>query len=99
MDLAIAADLPLQSLHQFAVKDLMVVLGRTESGTFAFPDACPGSALPLHMGRVEGDTLICPWHSCRFDVRSGKRTAGAGLDLKPLTLRIEHGHLQLGTWQ
>lgn len=99
VDLMNAADLPLQAIRKFAVKDLIVLLCRSESGNFAFPDACPGTALPLHMGRIEGDTIVCPWHSCKFDIRSGKRTAGTGMDLKPLTLRNESGRLQLGTWQ
>ena len=34
-----------------------------------------------------------------FDVRTGKRTAGSGQDLPPLTVRIEKGHVQLSIWE
>ena len=33
----------------------------------------------MHLGRLEGTTLVCPWHGCRYDARTGRRQdAGAG---------------------
>ena len=99
IDLAPEESMSLDSMRNFQVLQMDVVLCRAGSGWHAFPNACPGSALPLHMGRISGDTLSCPWHACAFDVRTGKRTAGSGLDLKPLTLRIEAGRVELGIWE
>ena len=93
------AELEIDALVKVTVEDMEVVLCRVESGYHAFPNACPGSALPLHLGRVAGGDLICPWHSCAFDLGTGKRVAGSGLDLKPLTLRV-HGELvEVGLWR
>ena len=99
VDLLEVSDLPVGELRRLEVKQLEVVLGRSTDGYHAFPNACPGSALPLHMGRIVNDKLLCPWHSCSFDLHTGKREAGIGLDLKPLVVRIEGGRVQLGLWE
>ena len=99
VDLAAEESMPMDTMRSFQVKQMDIVLCRSDSGWHAFPNACPGSALPLHMGRISGDTMSCPWHACAFDVRTGKRTAGSGQDLKPLTLRIEAGRVELGIWE
>lgn len=45
-----------------------VVLYRLEDGTpAALEDACPHRKLPLSMGQLEGDTLVCGYHGLTFD--------------------------------
>jgi len=47
---------------------------RLDGEVYAYRNGCPpGSALTLHLGRLEGTTLVCPWHGCRYDARTGKR--------------------------
>lgn len=92
-------DLPLDAMQRCEVEKMDVVLCHSTSGFHAFPNACPGSALPLHMGRLSGETLFCPWHTCAFDISSGKRTAGAGMDLQPLTVRVESDQVQMSVWR
>ncbi len=43
---------------------------------YAFRNACPQESdreLPLDGGRLTGTVLVCPWHNCSYDARSGKR--------------------------
>ncbi|MGI8743664.1 MAG: Rieske (2Fe-2S) protein [Bryobacteraceae bacterium] len=91
--------MPVNSVRNLAVRKMDVLVSRSDSGWHVFPNACPGTALPLHMGRISGETLFCPWRTCAFDVRTGKRTAGSGQDSKPLTLRRNEGRIQLGIWE
>lgn len=35
---------------------------------------CPHEEGPLAQGRVEGSEVVCPWHSARFDIRTGRCT-------------------------
>lgn len=45
-----------------------VVIFRTESGILiALDNTCPHRAAPLHMGKVCGEELQCPYHGLRFD--------------------------------
>lgn len=99
VQLAEAGGLEIDSLLNLTVRKMELVLCRVESGYYAFPNACPGTALPLHLGRISGNTLVCPWHSCAFELKTGKRVSGAGLDLKPLTLRLNASAVEMGVWE
>ena len=50
--------------------DESVVLYRTEaSGAVALSDVCPHRRAPLHLGRLFGDVIACPYHGLRLMVR------------------------------
>jgi nitrite reductase/ring-hydroxylating ferredoxin subunit len=34
--------------------------------------------LPLALGTLDGAEVHCPWHGCRYDVRSGRRVDDEG---------------------
>jgi len=44
---------------------------------------CPHTLGPLEEATPEGDTLECPWHRYRFDLRTGRSCDGRGLRLMP----------------
>lgn len=64
------------------------LLARLGDEVYAYRNGCPpGSPLTLHTGQLEGTTLICPWHGCRYDIRTGKRLDGEGkLDVLPVAV-------------
>ena len=35
---------------------------------------CPHEEGPLGQGRIEENEVVCPWHSAKFDIRTGKCT-------------------------
>jgi vanillate O-demethylase monooxygenase subunit len=52
--------------------DRPIVLFRTQDGqAVALNDVCPHRRAPLHLGRVMGNEIACPYHGLRFD-SSGK---------------------------
>ena len=63
------ADLQLASLRQhFAVVSQDIVLYRQQDATpVALEDACPHRKLPLSMGRLEGDQVVCGYHGLVFN--------------------------------
>lgn len=72
-----------------------LLLVRLNGEVYAYRNGCPpGSALTLHLGRLEGSTLICPWHGCRYDVRTGKRQDDEG-KLAVLPVAVQDGEMKV----
>jgi nitrite reductase/ring-hydroxylating ferredoxin subunit/Fe-S cluster biogenesis protein NfuA len=67
-----------------------VVLANVEGHVHALLDGCPVDGLPLQGGRLSGSVLVCPWHNCAYDVRSGKRVDEPGAPgLRVLPVAVE----------
>jgi nitrite reductase/ring-hydroxylating ferredoxin subunit len=76
-----------------------LLLTLLEGEVYAYRDGCPpGSALTLQLGRVEGTTLVCPWHGCRYDLRTGRREDAEGkLSVLPVAVQDGEVKIALGT--
>ena len=59
------------------------VLELGDGSLVAHSTVCPHSLGPLEHATPEGDTVECPWHRYRFDLRSGRSCDGHGLHLMP----------------
>lgn len=92
-------DLEPGALQAWRLEDVPLLLTRLDGEVYAYRDGCPpGSALTLHLGRVEGTTLVCPWHGCRYDLRTGRREDGEGrLQVLPVAVRDGEVKVALGT--
>ena len=69
------------------VEGASVLLANVEGEVYAFRNGCPVDGLPLEGGRLAGAVVVCPWHNCAYDARSGKRLdepEGAGLQVIPV---------------
>ena len=77
-------------LRTVQVDGLDVLLARVDEELYAFRDGCTVDGLPLGNGRLSADgVLVCPWHNCAYDARSGKRVdepAAPGLAALPIAL-------------
>ena len=50
-----------------------LVIGRDEQGqVFALRDCCPHRGMPLSFGRITDQSVECPYHGWRFDVKTGR---------------------------
>ncbi len=76
-----------------------LLLARLGDEFYAYQNGCPpGSPLTLHTGHLEGATLICPWHGCRYDIRTGRRLDGEGkLEVLPVAVRDGEIKIAVGT--
>ncbi len=81
------------------LEDVPLLLTLLDGEVYAYRDGCPpGSALTLQLGSVEGTTLVCPWHACRYDLRTGKREDGEGkLSVLPVAVQDGEVKVALGT--
>ena len=71
--------------------DVPVLLANLAVEVFAFRNGCAVDGLPLEGSRLTGDgVLVCPWHNCAYDARTGKRVddpAEGGLAVIPVAMR------------
>lgn len=87
--------LPPASMRGISVQGTPVLLCNVAGEVYAFRNACPGSDLPLDGGRLRDFTLLCPWHNCVFDARTGKRLDGDEGRLAVIPVAIRDGLIQL----
>jgi len=76
-----------------------ILLARLGDEVYAYENGCPpGSMLALQSGHLEGTALVCPWHGCRYDIRTGKRLDNDG-KLSVLPVAVHGGEIKvaLGT--
>jgi 3-phenylpropionate/trans-cinnamate dioxygenase ferredoxin component len=65
-----------------------ILLVRADGEVFALGNRCGTSPLPLEFSTLEGATLVCSWHGCRYDVRTGK-PEGLGDTVRVFPVRLE----------
>ncbi len=76
--------------------DVRVLLASVDGEIYAFRNGCAVDGLPLEGGRLAGTVLVCPWHNCAYDARSGKRVddaSQAGLAVLPIA--VEDGSVRV----
>jgi nitrite reductase/ring-hydroxylating ferredoxin subunit len=76
-------------LKQVRAGGVAIVLAGVEDEVFAFRNECAVDGMPLDGGRLTGTILVCPWHNCAYDARSGARLDGEAGQLRvvPVTRR------------
>ena len=89
-------DLEAGEIRALRPEGTALFLVRLNGEVYAYRNGCPpGSALALHLGRLEGSTLVCPWHGCRYDVRTGKREDDEEGKLAVLPVAVEVGEIKI----
>lgn len=91
---------PVESLPPGALKGIeaegaRILLCNLDGEVYAYRNACPGSVLPLDVGQLKGYTLLCPWHNCVYDIRTGKRLDGGTGRLQVIPVAVRDGMIQL----
>ncbi|MGD2175050.1 MAG: Rieske 2Fe-2S domain-containing protein, partial [Candidatus Brocadiaceae bacterium] len=74
-----------------------VLLVRVGDEIHACGGKCTHYGAPLVQGVLRGHVVTCPWHSARFDVRTGEAVSPPALDATGcFPVKIEHGHVYVG---
>ena len=73
-------------------------LSGSKTGFVAFEALCPHAQGPIGEGRLRGDTIVCPWHFFRFDLRTGKPVGTESvLQLKLFPVVVKDGEVCVDT--
>ena len=74
VDVGRLADLPAGQMTVADVEDKKILVINVDGEPYAFHNVCPvDGRSPLDGGRLADSVLVCPWHNCAYDARSGKR--------------------------
>jgi len=73
-----------------------VLLARLDGAVHAYVDQCPGSPLTLNAGVIRDGILLCPWHDCRFDLRTGLRIDADAPGLTVLQSTVTPDEIRIG---
>ena len=66
-----------------------IALFRLGEDFYAISNVCPHQGGPLAEGEVDGDCVICPWHSWRFNIKDGTSPLSPKLKIKTYSVRCE----------
>lgn len=93
-----AGELASDELRQVTVDGVQVLVARSQSGEVcALANTCTHLGGPLGDGSRDGDTVTCPWHGSRFDLRTGAVVQGPAVFAQPrIEARERDGKIELG---
>lgn len=94
-------EVPCGGMKGVVLEGVNVLICNLDGEVYAFQNACQGRGLPLDMGELRGETIICRWHGCRYDARTGKAIPGsddrhtAEVDLELFPVAVTEGLIQV----
>ncbi len=71
------------------VEGTSICLARLNGNLSALDNWCPHRQGPLGQGWLEGDAVICPWHSWAFNLQTGTADPPERAQVKVFPVRIE----------
>ena len=71
-----------------------VALFNLDGNFYAIDNLCPHRAGPLGMGEVDGEDVICPWHSWRFNIKTGRSPENSS-KVMSYPVKIENGEIKV----
>lgn len=78
------------------IDGVVAAVVRLNGTVYAFQEFCTHRYGPLSEGKFQGCDVVCPWHGSKFDVRTGKVSAGpAKVDLRTFRTEVRDGKIWL----
>jgi len=86
------ADTPTRAMYQGAP----ILLVRRGERLFAMAETCSHFSAPLSEGKLDGDSIVCPYHASRFALADGRVMNGPAVHPQPcLEVRTRNGQIEV----
>jgi len=73
-----------------------ILLVRRGERIFALAETCSHFSGPLSEGKLEGDSIVCPYHASRFSLEDGRVLNGPAVHPQPcLETRVRNGQIEV----
>ena len=90
------AELPEGGMERVQVGDVPVLLARYQGTVYALANTCAHLGGPLNEGKMDGCSVICPWHGSRFALDSGAMLDGPTTLPQPrYEVRLRDGRIEV----
>lgn len=77
-------------------KGAKIMLLKHDDGIHAIGAVCPHLGGPLNKGKIDGETVTCPWHGSVFDLRDGRLCHGpATAPVQAYEVRVQDGQVSV----
>ncbi len=93
---AAESDVPPRKPIRVEHKGTPILLVRQGSQVYALAETCAHLGGPLSEGKLEGETISCPWHGSRYSLRDGHVIDGPSVHPQPcLETRVRNGQIEV----
>jgi nitrite reductase/ring-hydroxylating ferredoxin subunit/uncharacterized membrane protein len=93
---AAESDVPPRKPVRVEHNGVPILLVRQGAQVYALAETCAHLGGPLSEGKLEGDTISCPWHGSRFSLRDGHVIDGPAVHMQPcLETRVRDGQIEV----
>ena len=82
-----------QKLYAKNYERVNFLVSRVGTEVFAVQNQCDGSVLPIDKGKLEDHYIICPWHGCKYDLKTGEAVNAEDKKLDTFQVEIEEDGL------
>ena len=94
------ADLQEGQPRRVEVSGQPILLLRSGERVYAIGAVCSHYGAPLEEGKLQGDTIQCPWHFSRFALADGSVCEGPACTGVPAyEVRVIHGQVEIKLWR
>lgn len=97
IDAGEAAKLSPGQIQAVELEGISLLLANHQGEIYALRDGCPVDGNSLGESRLTPEgVIVCPWHNCAYDVRSGARVDGEeGAGLRVVPVAMQNGTVQV----
>lgn len=92
----VESDLPDSKPTRAVHDNVPILLVRRAGRIFAMAETCSHFGGPLSEGKLEGDSIVCPWHNSTFALEDGRVVNGPAVHPQPcLETRVRDGKVEV----